>query len=689
MMKRFLLFTIAICIFEAVSARKQIKVACIGNSITYGTGITDREKYSYPVQLQNLLGNNYFVKNFGKPGATLLRRGHRPYMQQREFLDAMTFGADIAVIHLGINDTDPRDWPNYRDEFVRDDLALIDSLKSSNKKIRFILAQLTPITYTHPRFISGTKKWHDEIQEAIATVAEVSEAELIDFHEPLYPYPYLLPDAVHPDAEGAGILAKTVYSAITGDYGGLQLSGLYADNMILQRNIPLKIQGIANAATEVIVEIGGQKAIAMADNRGRWSVTLQPLKAGSDYILSIKAGTQKRIFHHVAVGEVWLCSGQSNMQFMLQQAITAKEDIPSSTDNDLRLYNMKGRWNTTDAPWTIEVLDSVNHLLYFRNTGWEEASPATTSTFSAVAYYFGKMLRDSLKIPIGLMCNAVGGSPAEAWIDRNTLETKFQPILKDWLHNDFIQEWVRNRARVNLKSKGRISGRHPYEPCYLFESGIKPLYQFPIQGVIWYQGESNAHNFETHETLFRLLVDSWRNNWNRKDMPFYFVQLSSLDRPSWPWFRNSQLQLMKSVPYTGMAVSSDRGDSLDVHPRFKKEIGERLGRWALCVTYNKNITPSGPLFRSAQKDHTSIIISFDYADGLSTSDGKEPSCFEIAEFEGLYYPAKAVIEKDKVRLTSSRVKNPKYVRYAWQPFTRANLINKEALPASTFKAKCE
>ena len=150
----------------------------------------------------------------------------------------------------------------------------------------------------------------------------------------------------------------------------------------------LKIQGIANAATEVIVEIGGQKAIAMADNRGRWSVTLQPLKAGSDYILSIKAGTQKRIFHHVAVGEVWLCSGQSNMQFMLQQAITAKEDIPSSTDNDLRLYNMKGRWNTTDAPWTIEALDSVNHLLYFRNTGWEEASPATTSTFSAVAYYF-------------------------------------------------------------------------------------------------------------------------------------------------------------------------------------------------------------------------------------------------------------------------------------------------------------
>lgn len=146
------------------------------------------------------------------------------------------------------------------------------------------------------------------------------------------------------------------------------------------------------------------------------------------------------------------------MQFMLQQAITAKEDIPSSTDNDLRLYNMKGRWNTTDAPWTIEALDSVNHLLYFRNTGWEEASPATTSTFSAVAYYFGKMLRDSLKIPIGLICNAVGGSPTEAWIDRNTLETKFQPILKDWLHNDFIQEWVRNRAKSKFEEQRKNFG---------------------------------------------------------------------------------------------------------------------------------------------------------------------------------------------------------------------------------------
>lgn len=171
---------------SVTAARKKpvqkIKVACIGNSITYGTGIQDREHFSYPVQLQKMLGDKYLVGNFGKPGATLLNHGHRPYMQQEEYRQAMAFKGDIAVIHLGINDTDPRNWPNYRDEFVKDYLSLMDSLRSANPKVRFILACMTPIAHRHPRFISGTKQWHDEIQEAIKVVARVSGAELIDFH---------------------------------------------------------------------------------------------------------------------------------------------------------------------------------------------------------------------------------------------------------------------------------------------------------------------------------------------------------------------------------------------------------------------------------------------------------------------------------------------------------------------------
>lgn len=668
-------------------AAQPVRVACIGNSITYGTGIADREHFSYPVQLQQMLGNGYVVGNFGKPGATLLYKGHRPYVEQPEFREALRFKGDIAVIHLGINDTDPRNWPNYRDEFVKDYLSIMDSLRAANPKVRFILARMTPIADRHPRFQSGTKQWHDEIQTAIETVARVSGAELIDFHEPLYPYPNLLPDAIHPNHEGAGILAKTVYGGITGNYGGLSMSSLYADYMVLQRDVPLDIHGTANTGEKITVEIGGRKASATADNQGKWSVVLSPMQAAEDLTLTITAGKQRKVFSHVAVGEVWLCSGQSNMAFMLCQAESGKQDIAAADDPLLRLFDMKGRWETYDVAWPASCLDSLNHLQYFHETTWQPSTPDSASRFSAVGYYYGRMLRQKLGVPVGLICNAVGGAPTEAWVDRNSLETSFPNILSNWLQNDFIQDWVRGRAAKNLTNDQTKLGRHPYEPCYLYESGILPLQRYPIKGVIWYQGESNAHNKDAHAKLFSLLVNGWRQNWNNPDMPFYFVQLSSLNRPSWPWFRDSQLRLMKEISNTGMAVSSDHGDSLDVHPRCKQPIGERLARWALAKTYGQNITPSGPVFSSVTRQADALIVSFLYADGLQTSDGKSPSCFEIAEEDGLFHPATATIEGNTVRLTSPTIKHPRYVRYAWQPFTRANLINADHLPASTFRGE--
>ena len=668
-------------------AAQPVRVACVGNSITYGTGIADREHFSYPVQLQQMLGNGYVVGNFGKPGATLLYKGHRPYVEQPEFKEALRFKGDIAVIHLGINDTDPRNWPNYRDEFVKDYLSIMDSLHAANPKVRFILARMTPIADRHPRFQSGTKQWHDEIQTAIETVARVSGAELIDFHEPLYPYPNLLPDAIHPNPEGAGILAKTVYGGITGNYGGLSMSSLYADYMVLQRDVPLDIHGTANTGEKITVELGGQKASATADNQGKWSVVLSPMQAAEDLTLTITAGKQRKVFSHVAVGEVWLCSGQSNMAFMLCQAESGKQDIAVADDPQLRLFDMKGRWETYDVAWPASCLDSLNHLQYFRETTWQPSTPSSASRFSAVGYYYGRMLRQKLGVPVGLICNAVGGAPTEAWVDRNSLETSFPNILSNWLQNDFIQDWVRGRAAKNLTNDQTKLGRHPYEPCYLYESGILPLQRYPIKGVIWYQGESNAHNKDAHAKLFSLLVNGWRQNWNNPDMPFYFVQLSSLNRPSWPWFRDSQLRLMKEISNTGMAVSSDHGDSLDVHPRCKQPVGERLARWALAKTYGQHITPSGPVFSSVTRQADALIVSFLYADGLQTSDGKAPSCFEIAEEDGLFHPATATIEGSKVRLTSPTIKHPRYVRYAWQPFTRANLVNADHLPASTFRGE--
>lgn len=677
--------------FSAVHAKPQnkptIRVACVGNSITYGTGIEDREHFSYPVQLQKMLGDKYVVGNFGKPGATLLRHGHRPYFEQNEFKEAMRFKGDIVVIHLGINDTDPRNWPNYRDEFVTDYLALIDTLRSVNHNARFIIARMTPIAHRHPRFISGTKLWHTEIQQAIETVAKVSGAELVDFHAPLYPYPNLLPDAIHPNAEGAGILARTVYGGITGDYGGLQMSEIYTDGMVLQREVPLDIHGKADAGRTVTVMFAGQKVQTVANNRGEWSVTLQPMKAARSQMLVVESDKTKKVFRDVAVGEVWLCSGQSNMAFTLQQAATAARDIPNVSDADLRFFDMKANWQTNDVAWPLSAIDSLNHLQYFAPTSWRGATPETAGQFSAVAYYFGKMLRDSLQVPVGLVCNAVGGAPTEAWIDRNTLETRFPAVLNDWLHNDFIQQWVRERAAKNISNARGASARHPYEPCYLYESGMLPLLQYRVKGVVWYQGESNVHNMEAHERLFKLLVDSWRTNMKNEEMPFYFVQLSSLNRPSWPWFRDSQLRLMRQLPGVGMAVSSDVGDSLDVHPTHKLEVGERLARWALCKTYARKVVPSGPLFSRAWREGSTAVVEFDYADGLTTSDGNPLRCFEVAETDGLFYPAEAEISGGKVRLSSDKVRTPHFVRYAWQPFTRANMVNADGLPASTFRAE--
>ncbi|MDE5788208.1 MAG: sialate O-acetylesterase, partial [Bacteroidaceae bacterium] len=271
------------------------------------------------------------------------------------------------------------------------------------------------------------------------------------------------------------------------------------------------------------------------------------------------------------------------------------------------------------------------------------------------------------------------------WIDRTTLEYQFPEILRDWTRNDFIQDWVRGRAEQNMGKGHAPLQRHPYEPCYLYEASIRLLKTLPITGVIWYQGESNAHNKDAHARLFPLLVQSWRSAWQRPDLPFYYVQLSSIERPSWPWFRDSQRRLLAAVPHSGMAVSSDLGNATDVHPRNKRPIGHRLAVLALHNDYGyTDVVPSGPLFRSVEFKGSEAWVSFDYAEGLHTDDNLPLRTFEVAEHEGEFHPAKAEIVGNRVRLTSKDVKRPRFVRYGWQPFTQANLVNGAGLPASTF-----
>ena len=671
-----------------LNAAAQVRVSCIGNSITYGFGLPNPAADSYPSQLQRLLGPDYEVGRFGKPGATLLRRAFRPYFQQQEFRDAMQFHGDIAVIHLGINDTDPRAWPNYRDEFIPDYSALIDSVRKSNPQVRVIIARMTPLSDRHHRFLSGTRDWHAEIQRAIEQIAELKGCELIDFYAPLHHRPELFPDAVHPNREGCGIMARVVYQTITGDYGGLQLPPYFGNDMVLPRDREFQIQGRANAGDEVTVRINGQRHKARTGKDGRWTVTIRPLPTGGPYTLEARTKSQHILLQNILAGEVWLCSGQSNMEFQLQQCDTGRDDIPRSDRPDIRLLNLEARWRTDAVQFSPSALDSINHLLYFTDPGWQACSPRTSPRFSAIGYYFACELQDSLRCPIGIISNAVGGSPAEAWIDRTTLEYEFPEILRDWTHNDFLQDWVRGRAEQNMGKGHDPLQRHPYQPCYLYESSIRLLASQPITGVLWYQGESNAHNKDAHERLLPLVVKSWRKAWGNAELPFYYVQLSSLDRPSWPWFRDSQRRLLDRIPHSGMVVSTDLGDSLDVHFRTKRPLGHRLAAWALHNQYGRqHVTPSGPLFRSAEPQGHALLVTFDYADGLHSSDGKPLRTFEIAEHEGQFHPAQAEIVGRQVRLTAKGVKHPRLVRYAWQPFTRANLVNGAGLPASTFRSE--
>ena len=730
----------------AWSARKKqaparpLRVACVGNSVTYGYGLANRGRDAYPVRLQAMLdsaygANRFEVGNFGHSGSTLLRKGHRPYMNLPEFRQALDFKADWVVIHLGLNDTDPRNWPDWKEEFIPDYRALIDSFRAVNPEARILICKMTPIFDRHSRFQSGTRDWHAQIQQAIAQVAQGAGVQLIDLFTPLHSRPDLFPDALHPNPEGALILAKTVYGALTGDHGGLRLPPVYSSGMVLPRDEHLLIEGSANARCSIhrvlskdgkVVDEG--ETFTYAD--GSWWMEMPHMKAGGPYTLTFtatplptenyrfyypekypfqlqnltKAKAQTLTIDSLYFGDLWLASGQSNMELRVDQCNTLDQDLADAArlGQRLHLYNMPARARTDAIEWPDSVLRFTNELRHMDFQGWKTASPASVRIFSDVAFNFARVLCDSLPdVPIGIICNAVGGSTTESWVDRTTLEWEFPNILRDWRNGDFGQAWARGRMTQNIahalnKESAAYNPlqRHPYEPAYLFEAAIAPLGHLPIKGVIWYQGESNAHNVEVHAQLFRLLEQSWRQHfarrWNcefqkKPVLPFYFVQLSSLPRPSWPAFRDSQRRLAAELPDTWMAVSSDVGDAADVHYRTKRPVGERLALLALAHTYGHTLESEGPSPRSVVRGQNNTLqVAFDHAAGLTCTRG-----FEMAASDGLFYPADIQINGDKIVLSSPSVKNPVVVRYGWKGFTDADLRNAQGLPASTFQMRVE
>lgn len=691
-MKRILTLSIIVLFSCLTHAQNTKKVACIGNSVTFGYGHANPTETSYPTQLSRMLGDEYEVKNFGHSGATLLNKGHRPYTQQAAYRNALEFAPDLAVIHLGLNDTDPRNWPNYRDEFISDYIALIDTFRAVNPDVQIWICRMTPIFHAHRRFKSGTREWFWQIQAAIEQVAKLANVGLIDLHKPLYSRPDLFADALHPNTEGAGIIAKTVYSAITGNYGGLSLPAIYTDGMVIQHDQDFLLKGTANAGSKVTAKMNNRKAHAITAADGTWELRMKPPKLGKKHELTIECEDEKIILKDIVAGEVWLCSGQSNMAWMLKQSKDAEKHISAATKKNIRIYDMKPRVNTDHYAWPEEELVNLNRHNHYRPATWQHLDSANISTFSAVAYHFGAMLSDSLGMPIGLICNAIGGAPAESFIDRKTLEYELPDILYNWKENDMIQDWCRGRAKENLKNAKNPLQRHPYEPAYLFETAIEPLGSYAIKGVIWYQGESNAHNVELYDKIFNLMIWSWVNKWKTNfdyTIPFYFVQLSSINRPSWPHFRNMQRVHGQCFENCKMVVSSDKGHPTDVHPRDKQPIGERLALQALYNSYNmRHITPSGPVLMDecVYQKGNKIYLPFEYADGLQSSDGEVLRTFEIADGNGLYYPADKIEIKDNtIILSSKRVKKPTRARYGWQPYTTGNLVNSSMLPASTFE----
>lgn len=667
-------------------AQTPIKIACIGDSVTAGYLLAHPQTESYPSQLQILMGSQYEIKNFGHSGATLLKKGSTPYFKTEKSAEAIAYRPDIAIIHLGLNDTDPRNWPNYREDFDADYAWLIDTLKTQNPKVKIFICRMTPIFNEHPRFKSGTREWFWQIQEHIQEIAKANHVQLIDLHEKLYNRPDLFPDALHPTKEGAAILAQTVYSNITQDFGGLKLSPVFTDNMVLQRNQPIVIYGTANGGEKVAITFNNHKEVATTNEYGKWKAIFPAMKSGGAHQITIASKEKNIVLKNILIGDVWFCSGQSNMAFPLQKSENGRTEVKKAINNtSLRLFNFEAIAETDEKAWDSITLEKTNRLAFFSGK-WKISDSISAKDFSAIAYYFGQNIAREENVPIGLIQVAVGGSPIESWIDRYTLEhdDKVVDELTNWRKSDFIMPWVRSRAEENLKNAKNPKQRHPYGPSYNYEAGVTHFTDFPIKGIIWYQGESNAHNIELYEHLMPVLVGSWRKAWGTS-LPFYYVQLSGTDRPTWPSFRDAQNKLQKIIPNSGMAISSDYGDSTNVHPIRKKQIGDRLALLALKYTYGKNSAANGPSAQKATQKGDAIIVSFSNATQLSTAHNKDLIGFELVTEKGIRIESKATIIKNEVSINIPKGEKIKTVLYAWKPYTTANLVNEANLPCSTFE----
>jgi sialate O-acetylesterase len=484
---------------------------------------------------------------------------------------------------------------------------------------------------------------------------------------------------------------------------------LFVDGAVLQRGQTVPVWGTADPTESVEVglfrddkEIAAAKP-GVADKDGHWRCDLPALNdAGGPYELRIKGKSNSVTVKDVLVGEVWVCSGQSNMEWPLSRSKGAKAAIKGSADPKIRLFRV------TNGPSLTPEYEAKGQ--------WVECNPKAVENFSAVGYYFGRYLRHKLDVPVGLIQNAWGGTPAEVWTSRKVLES--DPALKHLVENfeqrvkDYPKqlEGYANAAEqyIDAIEKGKNDGKAGQKPkkpgdpktfvysapFLLYNARIATIIPYAIRGAIWYQGESNAGpvRAEEYATLFPAMIKNWRHDWGQGDFPFLFVQLApfqdidadATDTP-WAWLREAQRQTSLTVPNTAMAVITDLGDEQDIHPKDKRPVGQRLAFAALDLAYGQKVPYTGPVYDSMKVENGKAVVSFKNADSGLEARAGELTGFTIAGKDGKFVPAMAVLQGNQVVVSSPEITEPAAVRFGWANYPVVNLWGKDGLPASPFR----
>ena len=440
-----------------------------------------------------------------------------------------------------------------------------------------------------------------------------------------------------------------------------RLPAMFSDNMVLQQKELVAVWGLDLPNTKIIVRGSwGKQATATTDASGHWKLKLLTPAAGGPHSMSIK-GTKELTLQNVLIGEVWFCSGQSNMEMPVkgysnQPVIGSNETILNSANDNIRFLN---------TPRSSSITP-----LYDVKGEWKAASSATTGNFSATAYYFAKKLQAVLGVPVGIIQSAWGASIVESWMDTESLSA-----FKNTVIPLSLPDSLPNRT-----------------PTILYNSMLHPYIGYRIKGVLWYQGESNRENANEYLAMFTSMIQSWRKQWQQGDFPFYYTQIAPFEpgKVNAALLREAQLQTMLTVKNTGMAVTMDIGERTVIHPAQKETVGNRLAYWALAKDYDvKGIAFSGPVLREQQKTANGrLLLLFDHCEQGLSSFSKPFADFEIAGEDKIFYPAQATIRTDKnggLMVWNDSVKDPVSVRYAFKNWAEGSLFNVQGLPASSFR----